>query len=304
MRLVWIAIGLAALTACYDFSGDLDRIGFDSNLVVDGGRPWTPEYGIANASRVEFEAVDIVGDDDDRKPDVTGTVSGRAVQAFVDGRNLGLSGSDVRAVVRFQGELVDHFKVAFRAPDQAELVDVVAAALDHDAIALPEVFGLLEGSTREVGVSLHDRRGRSLGYVPADLVLGGEGSVSAWFEDGAYRLVAEAPGTAAIGVDHAGTWISTSRIHVVSADEVVSLHLEGLVREPDGDRLTRGAVWAEGRTADGLPVYGIPVDWTVPALFDGDFDVEGDTLTLSEDDLPAGVVVTARWGDMQATYAL
>ena len=306
MRLGLLALGLISLTACYDFAGELDKIGFDSNLVVDGGKSWTPDHPIANTSRAVFEAVEIVGDKEDRKPEVTGAVSGDASLRFVDERSLGVTGSDGRARVRFDGELTDHFKILFRAPVAAELVDVHAVAHRARETALPEAFGMLEGTTREVGVSLTDRRGRSLGYVQEDLVLGGDSGVSAWREEGEYRLVAEGAGVSTISVGYGDHWFDTSRVYTVSPEDIGALVVHHVVVDApmEDDTLIQVAVWAEGRTHDGLPVLGIPVDWSWTDIVDADVGVYGDTLRVLAKELPSDSIASARWGDLMATVRL
>ena len=302
MRIGLLALGLVSLTGCYEFAGELEKLGFNSNMVVDGGLDWTPDHPIANGALAEFKAVDVVGQDVDGELPVNGTVAGLTTR-FSDGPTLGITGRDGRARVQFEGAHRDHFRVSFRAPVGAELVDVLAVAHGAADTAFPEDFGLLAGSSREIGVSLRDRRGRALGYVAEDLVLSGEGAVSGWYVDGEHRLVAEEAGVSTIQVGHGDQWFATSRVHTVAAAEVVSLVLHHTIHffETEEGRGQSLVVWVEGRTEEGLPVYGIPVDWSLESEADHSGHPVPDGIQIILEDGALDLGIAARWEDLEVT---
>ncbi|MFT4626635.1 MAG: hypothetical protein ACI8PZ_005312 [Myxococcota bacterium] len=243
------------VVGCVQFAGDRGKLGFASNLAVDGVREWTPGSGVADGTHARFVAVDRLDVEGEQTPEVTGGARGVQVVRAV-GPKLTVTGAGERGVLRFDGEVADKFGVAFRPVEQALLVDRWLAYAGAEDAAFPDRFGAL--GPLPVTVSLRDSRGRSLGYDPTDVAITGADAVTWTDSDG---LVLH-PGDALRGLTlevgaeaHAGP-----ELVKVDADDVVEITLDThTVTTDEGEAvwLTRVVGWTE----DALPVFGLKPEW-------------------------------------------
>lgn len=247
--LVMVGLGLAGLTACYDFEGDLGNIGFRSNLMV-GHEGWNPGYGIASGTEAAFYAAELIGDEDADFVATGSLVSDDLDVTLDEGKTLAIYGSTGTGVVKYRGTRRDRFDVRYATPQSAALHHRNGV---HDRVGVAlhsEVDGFL--------VQLRDRDGSLLGYNADDIDLVPDGRVSIWGTSSGHVLsTAGNPG--GVTLHHLGIELGYVDVVAVDPSDVVALEVHGVFH---GDTLR---VAATGRTADGLAVYGLPVSWSWPA---------------------------------------
>ncbi len=274
------------LAGCVEFVGERGLLGFSSNLVVDGVESWTPEHGITDHAIAWFYAskrMDIEDDGLAKDPDVQGSAVG--VQVLDGDTGLTLTGASERGRVLFSGEVEDVFRVAFREPTGAVLFDPVLRGAGVRQAAYPEAFGVVGELT--VAPGLQDRRGRSLGYDPTVVSIRSDQASSWHDEDGFHIELTE--GDDALSLETGHHELPLSLVAHVRPTEVVELELEvHRARDDEGDRYA--ILRVVGRTATGLPVYGLEIEWEAD---------DGHALTNSVLFVEDARGVTASWGGME-----
>lgn len=246
----WLALGALTLTtACYEFEGDQGNLGFDSNLVapVPPWFQWNPsDFPVARGTTVTVKATELLSDHSE-DPDVTATLSGGQLVAqdagsiqFIPGRR--------KTVVSWTGETTDTFTVTTAKVRRGAWTDgMQPQPLDR--------IGVVSDDLQLIPVFV-DRKARPLGVDWDDLVLTGD-CVDA---QGDTQLPPQGQSCTAVatlfGVD------ATIDVHHVAVEQVVSLELVERPFEHEGERHT--LLQAVGRTAEGLPVLGLPVQWEGP----------------------------------------
>jgi hypothetical protein len=260
-----IALALAALTlsGCLEFVGDLAQIGFSSNLTT-GAEAWTPEHPIADNSVAVFEAEQLMKEKarSQESLNLVGTTRGRIDQHWSEEKRVAVSGSNTRGTVHYTGDARDRFTIRFRTPAAATFSDPTAAMVEMNR-PYPITFAVPVGATLHPVVTLHDRRGRTLGYVANELdLIGGETVDSYAGQDHRFDLTAASIGEEHIIASYLGEPLRSHRIQVVDPEDVSSIELETVVTSLGDDEVPVLYVRAVGMTVDGLEVYGLPVEWT------------------------------------------
>ena len=218
----WIAV--CGLVGCYDFGGDAGKVGFRTQLLVDGA-PWTPAARVAAGTPIDVVAAGPL-DGQERDLAVSPRVSGDLAITEDRGNTFRVTGR--RGAVRVDGELADHFHVRTAAPERVHR--------RHAALDTP-VQRVAAGATPELYLSLRDGRGRALGHDPASLVIDGEGAT------------------------YLGRPVALDPIVTVDAADLVAVELRPFRLDQLWAELC--GVVAVGRTGDGEPVFGPPVTWTL-----------------------------------------
>jgi len=280
----WLLLvgSLSGLTGCYDFTGDLGRIGFVSNLSVRADQKWDPTHPIASGTRAEFVATAIIGEDSRQDPDVSGTVRGRSLEVEASGARVAVTGTGhARGKASFRGEATDRFSFGFSPATRVALVDPVMAALEEEDLDTGSI-AVVQGATVTLWPELSDARGRTLGWDPDDLEAAADGPVSAWMEGAEVHLAADGrPGARGL-VDFQllDTSLSDMEVRVTDAGAVRELEiLTGVAELDDGTLLIAAVV---GRLADGTRVHGIDPDWTWTGAEEIDDEPErGDAIALT-----------------------
>lgn len=257
MRPLSVLLALLSLsTACYDFKGDLGRVGFSSNLRLSSGA-WTPAHRIASGATAAFAPSEDLANPDAKLDDLVASVSGHTLTTWVDEGTTFVSSDRGRGVVAWHGRLSDRFKVDFEDPARAALPDPLAVMLKVED-APGERLALITGVPWTGTLRLADRRGRELGWNPDQVELQATGGVSAWVEEGSMMVTADGDGEIAIA--WMGQPVATVPVRAADAGEVVEIEVfTKVMPEEDGTETT--AALAVPRLADGTPVWGVDVDW-------------------------------------------
>jgi hypothetical protein len=286
------ALFAIVLSGCWEFTGELERIGFISNLATGDITPWHPDDGIALDTEAAFTAQEILdGQDDEHLPRVQGTVKGRLELLESTDRSVVVTGRS--GVIRFDGEATDLFRVQFRPIHEVAVQDF-AHVVSEQPRDLPQSFGVPIGVPVHLVPTLRDRRGDRLGWNPDQLDVFVEGFAATHEE----QLVALEVGTGELVVAYAGTEWMTHRIQSVPLDAIVRLTSEVLPVDGQEAHLVHITGW----TSDDLPVYGLPLAWDIPEVLRVDTsDSAGHALWVS----PTGQdSLTASLDDLEVNIAL
>ena len=236
-------LALLLLAGCHDFEGDRGVLGFSTNVVahaVHGG--WSPDVPVAAGTTAVFVPsrrlhVSVEEDSELGEIAVTGRVSGLD-EVWSDGAELGVTGeAGDDGVIRYRGELRDHFSLSFAPVDRIELAE--PAIHLAPMVPRPDELLMLEGAEVDLTVAAFDADGQPLGFATTDLVVSGAKAT-----DAGLRVTADADHEVTVEIFGAETSISvrvlqpedlshTMRIEyplLIDGDE----HL--LVREVGADR--------------------------------------------------------------------
>lgn len=243
------------LAGCHDFTGALGRLGFVSNLRLSHAAPWTPDHPVAAGVFAEIMASErLTGSaDPDQPPEVQGAAGGGLIAAMpsIDGAQVAFTGDDGdTGVVRFWGEVDDHFRVRFARAEEAVLIHPMDA---YFGMPPADRVALVAGEDVVVDVALLGADGGALGWPRDDLHVVGQGGVSAWMEGEALHLVADADGSVHVRVDGVGAWVVP--VEAVSPD--VDAEVEVLRATVEEERAAMAVRWL----GDGTRLLGAPVDW-------------------------------------------
>lgn len=247
-HLVVLAGALCSLPGCYDFAGDLGRIGFLTNLTVDGA-PWTPASPIADGANFGFDIGEYINRTDGDNLHVTESVRGAAKPAIVtkDGTIwTGRTGGRARFI--YSGDVYDEFTVRF-------------ADVDH-GVVLPEPgspaepLAMVSGTDAAAWVGLRGPRGQRIGFDPRELTAESAGAVSAWVDDGDLHLSADGdPGeSGTVTVRYGDRVVATVPVAVIDPADIASTRA---ARTCDNC-----ATWlVTAHDADGARVIGDGLTW-------------------------------------------
>ncbi|MBW1879136.1 MAG: hypothetical protein JRJ84_12295 [Deltaproteobacteria bacterium] len=253
---------LSGVTGCYDFTGDLGRIGFVSNLSVRADQKWDPTHPIASGTRAEFVAVEIIGKDSEEEPDVTGRVRGRSLEVEEDGPEVAVTGAGhARGKVSFRGDATDRFSFGFSPASRVTLVDPVLAAMEEEDVDTGAI-AVVRGATLTLWPEVTDARGRVLGWDPDDLEPSAMGPISAWREGAEVHITADGRAGARGLVDFQLLGASFSELEVLVADMDAIQELEILTEVTEFDEGTLVIASVVGRLEDGTRLHGIAPDWS------------------------------------------
>ncbi|GEM_PF-4202956 len=167
---------IVLLSGCYEFEGDRGVLGFVSNL-VDPSHPdgWSPEVPIAAGTDATFLPVKRLGLSDEEEEalgpiQVTGSARGLD-ERWTDGPELTVTGSHGQdGVVRYRGELRDHFSVAFTEVE--ELVVGEPLVMLADSMVKPDELWMLEGASIDLVAAAYGADG-AVGFAVSDLLVEG-----------------------------------------------------------------------------------------------------------------------------------
>jgi len=223
---------LITLLACYDFEGDRGTLGFVTDIHLDSGVKWNPDYAVVGGSVPTVAAVQRVGaEEDEPTPEVWGDVGFEV--ASVQGTELSFYGPELGCgLVHYEGELEDEFTMCFEEAASMELFDPFTPGVALEAVAL--------AAPARLHVRVLDFDGEPLGFVVGELVVEGDGQL----EGSEVQL--RRPGE--VEVSLAG--LSTSV--VVLDDEPARWQTEVLYEDED-QRIEHTYAW----TLDGVPVLGV-----------------------------------------------
>lgn len=263
-RLVVLTGALCTLTGCYDFAGDLGKIGFFTNLTVDG-QPWSPTAPIAAGARFAVGVADYLDRDDDDNLHVVESVRGAARPAVVTPEGTLWSGQDgARARFIYSGDVYDEFTVRFVAVDHGTVLAEPGTAA--------EPLAMLAGSDAVAWVGLRGARGQRLGYDRNELTAASDGAVSAWVADGDLHLSADGdPGeSGTVTVRYGDRVVATMPVAIIDASDLAATRAKRtcdkcetwlvVTHDTDGAR-----VIGDGLTWNGRPAtIGGVVDLTPP----------------------------------------
>ncbi|MEQ1507333.1 MAG: hypothetical protein ABMB14_34210 [Myxococcota bacterium] len=239
-----VLVASPGATGCFDFVGDHGRIGFVSNLVVDGQR-WDGRAPIADHTVAEFGASERI--EDHRTDGLTFEPHARGVEVVeaMPG-SLAVTGAHQRGLVWFTGDADDQFSVAFTAPAEVQWRHALGGEVGD--------VWIRAGATVPLAAAVRDRRGRPVAYAhteaSSDLTVEADGDGVVWATAPGFTVNAGDTGPLALRVSLLGQALPTAAITVVPDDAIVSVDL---VPMRIGDAC--GAL-AVGRTADGDPVLG------------------------------------------------
>lgn len=246
-RLAPLALALAALTGCYDFTGEAGRLGFSSDATVDGHTPWTPAHALAAGARPTLAVTEIVASGDE--PTSTRLETSRSLVAHPDEGAFVIAGEDGWIGAEADG-VRDDLHVRFRRARGASFVDP-ASILLGEALELTDV-AVLRGEPTPVGLIVVERDGSPLGWVPDQLDVRVDGPLTLGTDD-SLELVADGP--ARVRASWGNGRAATLDVHVVGRADVAAgrvLELE----TPDG------CVAIARFEVDGVPVLvGDGVSW-------------------------------------------
>lgn len=253
-RLAWLPLLLAALAACDDFHGDLDRLAFTTNLHV-GLQPWTPARGVAAGSAVTVMPGHIVGRETQPEHPV--------VQGFVKGGVATLAAEPCADCVQFVGAAGARARVGFTVDDvydefRVRFEPAAGFTLDRGEGPIDEL-AVVAGRDLPFALSLVDARGRPLGYDADQIEVTDSGPLSAWQDEGV-ALVLSADGDpgeqGTVALSYAGRPLGEKVVTVVSADEVVRTEK---ICPPQPQACD--AFMLASYTADGTRVFGAIDTW-------------------------------------------
>jgi hypothetical protein len=291
----WLLLAgcFSSVTGCYDFTGELGRIGFVSNLSVRADQKWDPTHPIASGTRAEFVAVEVVGTGSEEEPDVTGRVRGRSLEVEEDGATVAVRGiGRARGTATFRGEARDRFSFGFLPASHLTLVDPVLAAIAEEDVDTGAV-GVVPGATLVLWPEVVGPRDQVLGWDPEALVPSAGGPVSAWREGAELHFAADgrAGERGTVDLQYLGRTLSEVEVVLAEPDDVEDLELLTEVIVLDEGMLVIASV--VGRLEDGTRLHGIEPDWS---WSDGEADDEperGDALVLGLEHPAAFVDVEA-----------
>ncbi len=298
VRRTTATLALALLSGCWDFTGVRDKIGFETNAVVGAtGSSWTPDHPLAAGTRLAIRASGLVGQDSDGPPAVTGRATGGLATVRADGPELDVAVDTRRGMVRYRGAARDRFPVHGAPADHANLVDLVDVATGTVDAGQP--IALLAGSPPiELTVDLRAADGRSLGYVPTDLetalVVGGPGGPTPTV----------APGAGSVSVVFRGQELAAVPILEIEPDALVALELRTAWLTENPDDTPTLVVQAIGRTAAGLAVRGVDVDWNVTGGAVSDLETDRRDVLVVEPNADRLEVRASRAGASAVTAAV
>ena len=274
------------LLSCVEFEGDEGNLGFNSNLIAprDLYLRFDPdEIRVVRGSSVQIRAarrLDAAGDEGD-DPKVEGSLRGGTLIASEPG--LVTFTGRRRVVVRWTGEVQDHFTVRFAPVHRLLWADHADAMTPTWSEPLEEA--VLLGQARALPFPV-DRLGRPLAWAEDDLELKHDcpehlGEIQGP-EQGFCTLTAELGGERA-------------KLHMYALTEVVSLELdEALVQTDEGPVR---ALRARGRDPQGRPVLGLEIEWEGAGSAASDPFMARHDLAATEPGHP----VTARYGELSVT---
>jgi hypothetical protein len=257
------ALGFVALTGCYDFAGDRERVGFSTDATVDGHEAWTPETPLAVGTILHLEATEILGTEE--APIGPARFEGsRHLEITPDDDGVTLRSEMRRAWVQVDVDGVrDDFRLRWSPAARGRLIDPIDRLLaEADPTIVPVVDGLtlLEGGALPLGYVLEDRAGTPLGYVAGQLALttDAEGIASVTVgPDGRSLVVAGiATGGTAIEVAWPGAEPLQVPVDVVSAGQIDDLLVERL--EVDGKCVLHAMLFSDGAVVAGATGF----DWS------------------------------------------
>jgi hypothetical protein len=307
-RLLALSLALVSLTACHQFTGDAGALGFASNLKVDGMVDWSPRQPVASGTHVRVAATELLHPSEGQStedPQVVGRVTGNVDVAATDEPSVvAFTGvGRTSATVRFVGDAEDWFTARF-APVVVGGLSPEPALLDRDLAAAD--LALVPGSTAALCPSLTDRRGRSLGYDPADLTVDASGAVSAWLDaDGLVHLAADGgdgeAGTVALAWKGRTVWEGDVAIVDASAADDLTITTHAFP-SGDGDLVPIAVIAA---WADGARLLGAPIEVTAAHALDQDENAPSLVgVDLAPDEVATPVAITATLGDHVARAEL
>lgn len=243
------------LVGCHDFTGELGRIGFLSNLRISGEEAWTPASPIAAGAFAEVAASErLTGtEDEDRPLAVEGYVGAGLTAAMpaLEEAHVAFTGAHGdNGTVRFWGEVDDHFAVRFAQAEQAVLVHPKD---HHFGVEPAQGVALVTGEDVVIEVALLGAGGEALGWPRDELQVVGQGGVSAWLEGDALHLVADADGSVFVSVDGVGEW--SVPVEAVSAEDIAEVTIEQI--RPGPEVAAMAVSWRDADTR----VFGAAVSW-------------------------------------------
>jgi len=267
MRLTLLApcaLLIAILPGCYEFTGELDKLGFTSNLALGSLGSWNPDHGIAQGTAARFSATQLLDSDDGEPPNVSAVAKGRLDVLASEGRDIVVTGRG--GTIRYDGQTTDLFRVDFRPIDEVVLQDGFALLAGLDEV-LPQHFAMVVDVPMPVTASMVDRRGEPLGWATDQLEVFMEPMGST--HDDESILVPLEVGEGSILAGYAGNDWEPHRVRVIEVDEIASVELQVDMLPDAAGWLVRARAWTE----DGLVVWAPPVTWNLPG--DGDEPLVG-----------------------------
>ncbi|MEQ1565851.1 MAG: hypothetical protein ABMA64_09460 [Myxococcota bacterium] len=237
---------LASLGAagCFDFVGDRGRIGFATNLVVDG-QPWDARSPVADHTVAQFLAVERI--EDQRSDGLTFESHARGLdQVEQSGGSIAVTGAHQRGLVWFTGDAEDQFSVAFTAPETVQWRHAFGGEVGD--------VWIRAGATVPLAAAVRDRRGRPVAYAhteqSSDLTVEADGDGVVWADAPSFAVNAGDTGPMTLRVSLLGRPLPAAAVTVVPDSAVVSVELAPIrIGEVCG-------ALAVGRTAAGHPVLG------------------------------------------------
>jgi len=102
MRLISLTALIVCLTACYDFKGDQQKLGFSSDAMV-GAQPWTPSSPLADGARVLIKVGEVLATEE--SPDHTEFFASN-LETWKTESGIGIAGADGRVEATGDGGLL------------------------------------------------------------------------------------------------------------------------------------------------------------------------------------------------------
>ncbi len=303
-----LPITLTVLLGCHDFTGELERIGFVSNLRGAPGAAWTPAHPMAAGTAATLTAATDLSDPEKEEPPlVTGSILKRDdLNATAEAHQLHFTAPmDGRATVLFDGETRDWFRIDFAEARRMSVRPTLDVLFDVPATT-PTRLGLVIGAEVPLELGLVDTDGRALGWNPEQLALTPTDAVSLWQPgDGPGRVITHdgAPGEiGAVLADYAGVALDGPELIALTSDDIDDITLHSWVNESDD---AWQAVALAVLSRDDMRVLGGGVDWTWSAgELPTDEVLPGDVLALQVPGDVAEVTLTARGGGALETLII
>lgn len=243
MRLLSVTLALCALTACYDFTGSREKLGFATDATLDGFHPWTPEHGLANGARPLLKVTEILSTE--KAPDQV-TFDGSDLEIAPEEHGAYLSGRG-RAWVHAEADGIrDDFRLRWTRPERLHVLTATSVLVGDPAPA--QSLLIVKGETVPLALGLTDRRGRPLGWVADQMRVSSptlETGLSSHLQIRAANL-----GVTELTVSWHGL-AQTLSVEVISAEDVDFIEVRE-IDDDDGDCVVLATGVSEDREVTGL----------------------------------------------------